>query len=167
LPPRASPGLTDTADSSWLETTLTGPAVVDFTAAGFLDLWLDGALFSRVNYPYESAARRSVWIPRGEHTLRWLRSGYSPVLPWLASFSAASMNGEPTLKQENGQWLYTVPRPAGFADSRVSLESGTSPASLYSFTNFTVERSNPDEIVFRIQPDVGAAKFFLRAKFRP
>ncbi|MES2468037.1 MAG: hypothetical protein V4675_12095 [Verrucomicrobiota bacterium] len=167
LPPRVSPGLMDTADSSWLETTLTGPAVVEFTAAGFLDLWLDGALFSKVNYPYETAARRSVWIPRGEHALRWLRSEYSPVLPWLASFSAASMNGEPTLKQENGQWLYTVPRPAGFADSRVSLESGTSPASLYSFINFTVERSNPDEIVFRIQPDVGAAKFFLRAKFRP
>jgi hypothetical protein len=33
LPSRVSPGLTDTADSSWLETTLTGPAVVEFTAA--------------------------------------------------------------------------------------------------------------------------------------
>ena len=167
LPSRVSPGLTDTADSSWLETTLTGPAVVEFTAAGFLDLWLDGELFSKVNYPYEAAARRSVWVPGGEHTLRWLRSDYSPVIPWLASFSAASMKGGPTLKQENGIWLYTVPRPAGFADSRVSLESGTSPAAMYFFSNFTVERSTPDEIVFRIQPDVGAAKFFLRAKFRP
>ena len=76
------------------------------------------------------------------------------------------MNGEPTLKQENGQWLYTVPRPAGFADSRVSLESGTSPGAMYFFAGFTVERSTPDEIVFRIQPDVGALRFFLRAKFR-
>jgi hypothetical protein len=38
---------------------------------------------------------------------------------------------------------------------------------MYFFSNFTVERSTPDEIVFRIQPDVGGAKFFLRAKFRP
>ncbi len=167
----ASPGLLSSVDLSWLETDVAGPAVVEFKASSRLDLYLDGNLQSKLNYPSAQATSSLIFLQPGTHRLRWIPAeNYYGQNPALASFSVATMSGLPSLKFENREWIYHVPRPEGFTDERIVLEATTPPHDLY-FTrifNPSVANSTPQVLRYRISaPDGSGARQFLRTRFMP
>ncbi len=166
----ARPGPASSPEPSWLETTVQGPAVVEFHASSRIDLHVDGSLHTKLNYPFGQGGPSLIFLQPGKHTLRWVPDpDNSSQNPALALFSAALMPDVPSLKFENGKWLYTVPRPMGLRDERITLEHASAPDFYFSrLFNPTVVSSTPEAIIYHIAPPGSQpGRYFLRTGFLP
>ncbi len=156
---------------SWLETTVTGPAVASFTLLGRYRVSLDGTYkiygASSTFYPQET----TLWIPPGVHTLRWQQD--EPVSgrpPSLSNFRHAPMSGVPSLVRSPHQFLFMVPRPEGFADARITIQQADyrqSPFFLNLSPQPSIISSTPDSITYQLTPPTQpGGSLFWRASFR-
>jgi hypothetical protein len=159
------------ASPSWLETTISGPAVVTFVAHGHLQLLMNGTRVAEINAALtEGGWRHAVWVPPGNVTLRWEDSLNSQRLPYLSAVIVSAMSAAPSIARDGDSILFTVPRPAGIPDSRIVIEWGDHPNSLYHSSNSTpsvVVRTSAQELVVRLPVEGGNSRLFVRAKFRP
>jgi hypothetical protein len=172
LPLFAAPGPFGPANPpSWLETTVTGPAVASFLRLGSFNITLNGTGSSYGQPSSYSAERGTLWIPPGQHTLRWQQDGAATGNPpSLSNFKLHSCNGVPTLNREQNQFLLTIPRPAGFADAQIRIQQADFKASSF-FKDLNpqpaIAASTPDKITYRLSPAAApGSRLFWRAAFR-
>ena len=163
---RASPGAAATGGTPWLETDIAGPAVITFTAGGTLQLLLDGNRAVVVNPFSQSPAVRTFFVPKGLHTVRWEHSISTNPYPYLSGVAVAAMSAEPVLAMNGSELTLTIPRPAGFPDSRIRME-GTGSSGAFSVLATTTVRTNAQELVLRAAVQPGQGRYFVRAAFLP
>jgi hypothetical protein len=153
---------------SWLETTVTGPAVVSFAVSGYLELLMNGSLHSTVNSETDYGYRgRRIWVPPGTHTLRWSDSLNSRQLVSLIAVHVSAMSAAPSLSRVGDTVHFTIPRPAGYTDSNIQIESSTALTGGFYPAYGTTVRSNDAELVISLPISPGTPRLFVRAKFLP
>lgn len=163
LPLRAGSGPADAAEISWLETSVTGPAVVVFDMMGQAGILMDGVPYSAVaGNSNGTPARRSTWVPPGPHTLRWIASSGA-----IAAVSRVPIAGLPSLTLTGGTPVFTVPLPAGSGVS-TQIETAVSPSGPWTTLALTAEniiRSTSTELMVRLPAPAGSTRIFARAKY--
>jgi hypothetical protein len=115
-------------------------------------------------------APRSLWVPAGEHVVRWTAETYIDRVPELRHIRVAPMTAEPSIAWVNEALEYTVPRPQGFGftDDKIRLKIGPDPATNITAVfgpDYAIVRSTQAEIVFRVVNRSGWPALFLRAQF--
>ncbi|MBJ6725342.1 carboxypeptidase regulatory-like domain-containing protein [Geomesophilobacter sediminis] len=154
-------GAVTSGQSSWLETTVTGPGALRFWWRidsgyydGSLSLTIDGTItttWSNTTFNNTTGWRpQSVLVPAGSHTLRWTFTPQSYTVPWESAFLdqvsfQAGANPDvsaPTTTAAPGAGMYSTPQSvalscsdgagAGCAATLYCLGSGCTPTIPYT-----------------------------------
>jgi hypothetical protein len=155
------------APSSWLETDISGPAVVAFTAFGERLIWLvDGVPTGSASSRRSTPLRATVFVPPGRHTLRWHNREATPAS--LAETSVHPLDGDLSMAVATDTVLIRVPRPAGFTDAQISLQYADSLESGYWLSDFSsqVHHTEPTAVTFSLQMPSDSTRFW-RAAYAP
>lgn len=165
-PLRAGSGPNDTGGPSWLETTVTGPAVAAFDALGAISLQLDGIPnTANANGGASGWTRRAVWVPAGRHTLRWIASNGA-----LAAVSVSRLTGNPSLTLSGGSPVFSVPLPSPATNILTLVETAPSPEGPWTLLTLnqqnTVRYTAEVELVVRLPMPPGGTRLFARGRYQ-
>lgn len=153
------------AASSWLETEVTGPSVIVFSAMGqSLDWRIDGKIAGTPANGTTALSRYSVFVPEGTHSVRWVAQGLLPAT--LATVSLHPVSGPISIETAGETALIRVPRPIGFRDSQISLQYAApiSPPPIW-FREFgaRVHSTSAEAVVFSVPMESGASRLWRAA----
>ena len=171
--PSALSGGGTAAVPGWLETEVTGPALLSFLTTGQGISWglTDGGPRGSWDFTYPASApvRRALLVPPGRHTIRWEDnkgdSGVSEVAlrPMAGVLTVSRASGE------TGALLLRIPRPEGWEITDIFLQRADQPGQggvWIRDDSATLESSDAATVVFRVSPEPNAPRRFYRAAYR-
>lgn len=155
----------------WLETEVTGPALLTFLITGEGTSWglsPGGSRQPWAEEPFPSnTARRGLHIPEGAHIVRWEDTKGDASLAEVRVLPLPG--GLSVIQPPSGtHLLLRVPRPRGFADEDIYLEHSSTPSPRWWNRLWypVIESTDAAGITFRVSPVNFGARQFYRAVFK-